>query len=70
MARGRGVILQRYKDGGTADAKVFNLKEGLVWKSGDRERTETDLKDWIGERAQAGRLPPKGFSREDRPFSG
>jgi topoisomerase-4 subunit A len=70
MGRGRGVILQRYKDGGAADAKVFNLKEGLSWKSGDRERVETDLKDWIGERAQAGRLPPKGFSREDRPFSG
>ncbi len=70
MARGRGVIMQRYKEGGAADAKVFNLKEGLSWKSGDRERTETDLKDWRGERAQAGRLPPKGFSREDRPFSG
>jgi len=70
MGRGRGVILQRYKDGGTADAKVFTLKEGLAWKSGERERVETDLKDWIGERAQAGRLPPKGFSREDRPFSG
>ena len=70
MARGRGVILQRYKDGGCADAKVFTLKEGLTWKSGDRERTETDIKDWVGERAQAGRLPPRGFSREDRPFSG
>ena len=70
MGRGRGVILQRYKDGGAADAKVFTLKEGLTWKSGDRERTETDLRDWVGERAQAGRLPPKGFSREDKPFSG
>jgi len=70
LARGRGVILQRYKDGGVADAKVFNLKEGLTWKSGERERTETDLKDWVGERAQAGRLPPKGFSREDKPFNG
>jgi topoisomerase-4 subunit A len=70
MSRGRGVILQRYKDGGTADAKVFTLKEGLTWRSGDRERTETDIKDWVGERAQAGRLPPRGFSREDRPFSG
>jgi topoisomerase-4 subunit A len=69
MARGRGVILQKYKDGGTADAKVFNYKEGLTWKSGDRERTEADLKDWKGERAQAGRLPPKGFSREDKPFN-
>ncbi len=70
MARGRGVILQKYKDGGCADAKVFNYKEGLSWKSGDRERVETDLKDWRGERAQAGRLPPKGFSRDERPFSG
>jgi topoisomerase-4 subunit A len=70
MARGRGVILQKYKDGGTADATVFTLKAGLTWKSGDRERTETDLKDWVGERAQAGRLPPKGFSREDKPFNG
>ncbi len=70
MARGRGVILQKYKDGGTADAKVFTLKEGLTWKSGDRERTETDLRDWVGDRAQAGRLPPKGFTRDDKPFSG
>jgi topoisomerase-4 subunit A len=70
MARGRGVILQRYKDGGTADAKVFRLKAGLSWRSGDRERIETELKEWVGERAQAGRLPPKGFSREPRPFSG
>jgi topoisomerase-4 subunit A len=70
MGRGRGVILQRYKGGGCADAKVFTLKGGLVWKSGGRERTEMDLKAWIGARAQAGRMPPKGFSREDRPFSG
>ena len=70
MGRGRGVILQRYKDGGCADAKVFTLKEGLVWKSGGRERTETDLKAWVGARAQAGRMPPRGFSREDRPFPG
>jgi topoisomerase-4 subunit A len=70
MSRGRGVILQKYKDGGCADAKVFNYKAGLTWNSGDRERLETDLKDWRGERAQAGRLPPKGFSRDERPFSG
>ena len=59
--RGRGVILQRYKDGGTAlDAKVFNLKEGLSWTSGKGVNVETDLKEWVGERAQAGRLPWKG----------
>jgi len=69
MGRGRGVILQRYKGGGCADAKVFTLKEGLTWKAGERQRTETDLRAWIGARAQAGRMPPKGFSTSKRPFS-
>ena len=64
MARGAGVILQRYKEGGLADAKVFRLAEGLTWQLGDRIRTETDLRDWLGERAQAGRLPPNGFPRK------
>lgn len=70
MNRGRGVILQRYKDGGCADAKVFTLKAGLSWLSGNGERVETNLKEWIGERAQAGRMPWKGFTRDERPFSG
>ncbi|GIK96704.1 MAG: DNA topoisomerase 4 subunit A [Alphaproteobacteria bacterium] len=61
MTRGRGVILQKYKDGGLSDVKVFSLKDGLTWRSGERVRTETDLRDWIGKRAQAGRLPPRGF---------
>ncbi len=61
MTRGRGVILQKYKDGGLSDVKVFRLKEGLTWRSGERTRTETDLKPWLGSRAQAGRLPPRGF---------
>ncbi|MEE2761041.1 MAG: DNA topoisomerase IV subunit A [Pseudomonadota bacterium] len=66
MSRGRGVILQRYKDGGLSDVKTFNLEEGLSWKIGDRTRTETDLLAWQGKRAQAGRLPPKGFSKTNR----
>ncbi|MFN3232112.1 MAG: DNA topoisomerase IV subunit A [Alphaproteobacteria bacterium] len=66
MARGRGVVLQRYKDGGLSDAKVFTLEEGLSWASGERTRTETDLRDWIGKRAQAGRLPPRGFASTNR----
>jgi topoisomerase-4 subunit A len=63
MARGAGVILQRYKDGGLADAKVFHLADGLTWRLGEKTRTETNLRDWLGERAQAGRLPPNGFPR-------
>jgi topoisomerase-4 subunit A len=66
MTRGRGVTLQKYKDGGLSDAKVFTLAEGLIWRSGERTRTETDLGPWIGKRAQAGRLPPHGFSKGNR----
>jgi len=65
MARGRGVILQRYKDGGLSDVKSFSLEEGLTCRTGERTRsfTKAELKDWLGARAQAGRLPPTGFPR-------
>ena len=67
MTRGRGVILQKYRDGGLADAKTFALAEGLGWAAGaGRTRTERDLTAWIGKRAQAGRLPPAGFARSGR----
>jgi len=66
LARGAGVILQRYRDGGLADAKVFRFREGLSWRLGERERVETALADWLGERGQAGRLPPNGFPRSGR----
>jgi topoisomerase-4 subunit A len=66
MARGAGVMLQKYKDGGLGDAKVFRLADGLTWKLGEKTRTETDLRDWLGERAQAGRLPPNGFPRSGK----
>ncbi len=63
MARGSGVILQRYKDGGLADIKVFRIADGLTWRSGERTRTETNLKEWLGNRGQTGRMPPNGFPR-------
>ena len=67
MTRGRGVILQRYKDGGLSDAKTFTLDEGLTWRQGaGRTRTETDLLAWVGKRAQAGRLAPRGFPRSNK----
>jgi topoisomerase-4 subunit A len=66
LARGAGVILQRYADGGLSDAQVFALAHGLSWKLGDKVRTEMNLRDWLGERAQAGRLPPNGFPRSNR----
>jgi topoisomerase IV subunit A len=70
MARGAGVILQRYKDGGISDAKVFRLTEGLTWRLGERIRTETDLRAWVGERGAAGQLPPNGFPRTPKFGSG
>jgi len=67
MSRGRGVRLQRYKDGGMADAKTYSKDEGLTWiDSSGRTWTVTELRDWTGTRAQAGRLPPKGFPKANR----
>ncbi|MCA3364655.1 MAG: DNA topoisomerase IV subunit A [Roseomonas sp.] len=66
MTRGRGVQLQSYRDGGLADAKVFTRKEGLSWMLGERTRTETDLRAWVGNRAGAGKAPPNGFPRSNR----
>jgi topoisomerase IV subunit A len=63
MARGSGVILQRYKDGDLSDAKVFRLADGLTWRLGDRVRTEIDLRAWLAERGTSGRLPPNGFPK-------
>ncbi|MBK1668904.1 DNA topoisomerase IV subunit A [Rhodovibrio sodomensis] len=65
LSKGRGVFLQRYKDGGLADAKAFKLDDGLSWKiNAERTRTETDLRAWLGKRATAGRMVPNGFPRK------
>jgi topoisomerase-4 subunit A len=66
MTKGAGVTLQKYKDGGMADVKVFVLAQGLTWKLGDKTRTETRLTDWLGARAQTGRMPPNGFPKSGR----
>jgi topoisomerase-4 subunit A len=67
MQRGKGVILQRYKDGELSDVKVFTLANGLSWQmGGGRTRTETDLLAWQGKRGAAGKLPPNGFPRPAR----
>ena len=67
MARGKGNRLQKYKDGGLSDATTFDLAKGLSWKDpAGRTRTETDLSEWIGARASAGRMAPRGFPRDNR----
>ena len=68
MTRGRGVRLQRYKDGGLSDVKAFKVEEGLSWTdTAGRAFTLTlkELADWRGNRADAGRLAPKGFPRSN-----
>lgn len=69
MNRGRGVILQKYRDGGMSDVISFKLEDGLSWQMGggsDRTRTVTDLLPWIGKRAGAGRMAPNGFPRNNK----
>ncbi|MCA0257315.1 MAG: DNA topoisomerase IV subunit A [Proteobacteria bacterium] len=72
MSRGKGVRLQRYKDGGISDIKCFAIAEGLTWEdTAGRKfvKTKDELIEWLGERASAGRAVPKGFPRSGR-FSG
>jgi topoisomerase-4 subunit A len=69
LARGQGVTLQRYRDGGLADAATLKLAEGLSWALGGdsgRVRTESDLTPWRAARGAAGRMPPQGFPRNNR----
>ncbi len=69
LARGQGVMLQRYRDGGLSDATTFTLEQGLSWRmggKGDRIRTETDIWQWKVARGAAGRLPPQGFPKNNR----
>lgn len=68
MGRGQGVRIQRYKDGGISDIRTFNSAEALSWiDSAGRQydRTMVELREWIGERAQAGRQPPIGFPKSN-----
>ena len=72
MTRGKGVRLQRYKDGGINDVKFFGMDEGLSWvDSAGRtfSKNREELIEWLGDRASAGRIVPKGFPRSGK-FSG
>ena len=69
MARGQGVQMQRYRDGGLSDAIAFRLSDGLSWAMGGesgRVRTEADMTPWRVARGAAGRMPPTGFPRDNR----
>jgi topoisomerase-4 subunit A len=69
MARGRGVRLQKYRDGGLSDITTFDAKDGLAWKDSagrDFSASMKELAEWRGNRADAGRLPPKGFPKSNK----
>ena len=69
MTRGQGVTLQRYRDGGLSDATTLKLDEGLSWQMGGesgRTRTEDDVREWKVARGAAGRLPPRGFPKDNK----
>jgi len=66
LGRGRGVILQRIKDGSLSDVKSFKLEEGLSWTTGAGTRVEPNTTAWVGKRAQAGKVPPNGFPRANK----
>ncbi len=69
MARGKGVRLQKYKDGGIADLRVFRIDEGLTWQDASGRnftKSKDELAEWMGVRAAAGRLVPKGFPRNGK----
>jgi len=72
MTRGKGVRLQRYKDGGISDIRCFAIADGLTWEDSAGRlftKTKDELVEWLGDRATAGRLVPKGFPRSGK-FSG
>lgn len=67
MGRGKGVRLQKYKDGGLSDVTTFNIADGLSWLDpAGRTRTQSDLLEWTGKRASAGRMAPRGFPRDNK----
>ena len=66
MGRGKGVRLQKFKDGGLSDIKSFDLRNGLSWLDpASRTRTEVDLSEWVGRRANAGKMAPRGFPKDN-----
>jgi len=69
MGRGKGIRLQKYKDGGVSDIKTFSKEAGLTWSDSSGRtyvRSMQELREWIGERAQAGRQPPTGFPKNNK----
>ncbi len=69
MARGRGVCLQKYKDGGLSDIQFFNEADGFSFNRSGGVSTEKELLTWLGHRAQIGKLVPFGFPKNNKFFN-
>lgn len=68
MARGRGVTLQKYKDGRLSDIQIFKKEEGFVFEKNTSTKVETELLTWLGHRGQVGKLVPFGFLKSNKFF--
>ena len=66
IARGHGVCLQKYKDGGLSDMQIFNEVDGFCYNRSGGVSVEKDLMTWLGHRAQIGKLAPFGFSKNNK----
>ena len=66
MARGRGVTLQKYKEGNMSDMQIFNAADGFIYNRAGGTKTETELLTWFGHRAQIGKLAPFGFPKSNK----
>ena len=66
LNKGKGVRLQKYKNAYLSDITSFDSEIGLVWfdKSG-RKNVLSNFEDWVGKRAQSGKIAPKGFPRNN-----
>lgn len=69
LARGRGVGLQKYKDGGLSDIQFFNEADGFSFNRSGGVSTEKELLTWLGHRAQVGKLVPFGFPKNNKFFN-
>ncbi len=64
LTRGTGVALQKFKEGGLREVRVFDRKAGLLWQEGVRPRSLAELADWVGRRGEAGRTAPAWMLRK------
>ena len=66
MARGHGVLLQKFKDGNISDIQIFKGEDGFSYNRAGGISTEKELIGWLGHRAQIGKVVPFGFPKNNK----